>query len=125
MSEETVFERLKIQYEERDGIFYPVLLAGTEEVAVNVGKYGRMWIRYIKSEYPVRYRSLVRFAELEAKAADVNEYADKLLDDIETAWLRKHRPQNSNSFTEMYHLRTQARMIAEEVVIHEVINQLY
>lgn len=125
MSEETVFERLKIQYEERDGIFYPLLLAGTEEVSVDVGKYGRMWIRYIKSEYPVRYRSLVRFAELETKAADVNEYAYKLLEDIEGSWLRKHRPQNSNSFTEMYHLRTQARMIAEEVVIHEVINQLY
>ena len=125
MSNKTVFERLGIKYEEKDGIYYPLITPGTEAVTIDVGKYGRMWIRYIRTEYPVRYRSLVRFAEIEEKAADVNDYAYKFLEDIESSWLSKHRPQNSNSFTEMYRLRTQARMIAEEVVMHEIVYQFY
>lgn len=36
------------QYEERDGIFYPVIVAGTEKADIDAGKYGRMWIKYIR-----------------------------------------------------------------------------
>lgn len=121
MMEKTIFEKLQVQYEERDGIFYPLLTVKSEE-KVNVGKYGLLWIEYIKQEYPKRYRSLVRFGELRYKAAEVNEVAYELLDDIEGEWLRSHKPKNKNSFTEMYKLRTQARMIAEEVVLHDVVN---
>ena len=32
----TTFERLGIPYEERDGIFYPVLVAGTEKADIDV-----------------------------------------------------------------------------------------
>ena len=48
--------------------------------------------------------------------------AFELLGDIEYEWLRKHKPKHVNSFVEMYQLRTQARMIAEEVVMHDVVN---
>ena len=61
----TTFEKLGIPSEERDGSFYPVLVAGTEKADIEAGKYGRMWIKYIKEEYPMRYKSLVRFGELE------------------------------------------------------------
>ena len=71
----TTFEKLGIPYEERDGIFYPVLVAGTEKADIEAGKYGRMWIKYIKEEYPMRYKSLVRFGELEERADEVNETA--------------------------------------------------
>lgn len=60
----TTFEKLGIPYEERDEIFYPVLVAGTEQADIDAGKYGRMWIKYIKEEYPMRYKSLVRFGSL-------------------------------------------------------------
>ena len=50
------------------------------------------------------------------------EVAHELLEDIENEWLRKHKPKHANSFVEMYQLRTQARMIAEEVVLHDVVN---
>lgn len=63
----TAFEKLGIPYEERDGIFYPVLVAGTEKADIDAGKYGRMWIKYIREEYPMRYKSLVRFGELEER----------------------------------------------------------
>lgn len=84
----TTFEKLGIPYEERDGIFYPVLVAGVEKADIEAGKYGRMWIKYIKEEYPMRYKSLVRFGELEERANEVNETAYELLDDIEAKWLK-------------------------------------
>lgn len=120
MKPRTTFEKLGVQYEERDGIFYPLI--SVEMKNVNVGKYGHLWIEYIKAEYPQRYRSLVRFCELKEKAAEVNEVAYELLEDIENEWLNTHKPRNRNSFAEMYKLRMQARLMAEEVVMHDVVN---
>lgn len=122
MNEQTVFEKIGVKYREKDGILYPLITVETKEECTDIGKYGRMWMQYIQSEYPERYRSLVRFGELHSKASEVNEVAYELLEDIENEWLSKHRPQNKNSFVEMYQLRTQARLMAEEVVLHDVVN---
>ena len=117
MKQKTLFEKIGVQYEERDGLLYPLIALDIKEDDANVGKYGRMWMQYLK-----RYRSLLRFGELNQKVAEVNEVAYELLEDIETEWLQKHKPRNKNSFTEMYKLRTEARLIAEEVVLHDVVN---
>lgn len=122
MSEQTLFEKLGVRYREKDGILYPLISVEIKEENADIGKYGRLWMKYIQSEYPQRYRSLVRFGELRSKAIEVNEVAYELLEDIENEWLKKHKPKNKNSFTEMYRLRTQARLVAEEVVLHDVVN---
>lgn len=122
MSEQTLFEKLGVPYREKDGIFYPLITVEIKEEDADIGKYGRLWMKYIQSEYPQRYKSLVRFGELISKAIEVNEVAYELLEDIENEWLKKHKPKNKNSFTEMYRLRTQARLVAEEVVLHDVVN---
>ena len=124
---DTILEELQT-LDEADrgiGIFYPVLVAGTEKADIEAGKYGRMWIKYIKEEYPMRYKSLVRFGELEERADEVNDTAYELLDDIEAKWLKKHKPKNPNSFTEQLQLRTQTRMMAEEIVIMDVVMQFH
>ena len=108
----TTFEKIGIPYEERDGIFYPVIVAGTEKADIDAGKYGRMWIKYIKEEYPMRYKSLVRFGELEERANEVNETAYELLDDIEAKWLKKHKPENPDSFMEQLQLRTHTPILS-------------
>lgn len=126
MKEETIFEKLGIEYQEVDEIFYPILSVPPEDnQCLNVGKYGRMWIEHIKITYPQRYRSLLRFGELKEGAEMVNETAYELLEDIEVRWLNKHRPKNQNSFIEQLHLRNQARMMAEEVVLHDVVRQFH
>ena len=122
MSEQTLFEKLGVPYREKDGIFYPLITVEIEEENADIGKYGRLWMKYIQSEYPQRYRSLVRFGELYSKAVEVNEVAYELLEDIENEWLMKHKPKDKKSFMEIYRLRTQARLVAEEVVLHDVVN---
>lgn len=36
-----------------------------------------------------------------------------------------HKPKNKNSFMAMYRLRTHARLVAKEVVLHDVMNCFY
>ena len=120
----TLFEELGIEYKECDGLFYPVLSVENETYEkIFVGKYGRMWMTFMEYSHPDRYRSLVRFGRLHERAAQVNEEAYELLDCIENKWLNGHKPKNGNSFAEMYRLRMQARLTAEEVVLSQVVRQ--
>lgn len=122
----TLFEELEIEYIERDGVFYPVLSVEDEvDVKISVGKYGRMWMAFMECSHPDRYRCLVRFGRLRERAVQVNEEAYELLDCIEKRWLKKHKPVNQNSFAEMYRLRMQARLMAEEVVLTQVVRQYH
>ena len=124
MAEKTIFERLDVQYEESDGIFYPLLSTEKSE-NVDVGKYGHLWMNYIKEEFPIRYNSLLRFGNLEERAAEVNEVAYELLADIEAELMEQHKPKKRNSFVEMYAIRSQVRAVAEEVVLHDVVRQFH
>lgn len=100
----TTFERLGIEYKEIDGLLYPVLSVSEETVKpIHIGKYGRLW----------------------NKAAEIDEEAYELLETIESKWLNSHKPKNRESFWEMYQLRTQARLMAEETVLHQMIRQYH
>lgn len=122
----TTFEKLGIEYKEYDGLLYPVLSVSEEAVKpIHIGKYGRMWIEFMKTEHPDRYRNLVRFGRLWDKATEIDEEAYELLEAIESKWLSSHKPKNRQSFWEMYQLRTQARLMAEETVLHQVIRQYH
>ena len=120
------FEKLGIEYKEYDGLLYPVLSVSEEAVKpIHIGKYGRMWIEFMKTEHPDRYRNLVRFGRLWDKTTEIDEEAYELLEAIESKWLSSHKPKNRQSFWEMYQLRTQARLMAEETVLHQVIRQYH
>ena len=122
----TTFEKLGIEYKEYDGLLYPVLSVSEEAVKpTHIGKYGRMWIEFMKTEHPDRYRNLVRFGRLWDKATEIDEEAYELFEAIESKWLSSHKPKNRQSFWEMYQLRTQARLMAEETVRHQVIRQYH
>ena len=119
----TLFEKLGVQYEEKDGIFYPLISA--EEEQIDVGKYGYLWTEYMKLEYPQRYLSLKRYSRLREKAAEINEEAYKLLDNITDRYLQSHNPKNPTSTMEMWRIREQAKMIAEEIIFAEIVNQFH
>ena len=84
---------------------------------VNVGKYGLLWMEYMKENAPDRYRNLLRFGRIKKKALEVNEEAYEMLESIEFKYLAKHKPVNSASTMEMWKLREQARLVAEEEVL--------
>ncbi len=122
----TLFEKMGIEYEERDGLLYPLLsVCEDSEEQISVGKYGRMWSVYMKENYPDRYRCLLRFGKLTEMVVEIEEEAYALLDDIETKWMNRHMAVAGNSFMEMHRIRMQARMMAEEIVLDRVVRQYH
>ena len=122
--EKTLFETIGIQYEEKDGLLYPIFEeAATENL--HVGKYGDLWMEYMKVNHPDRNYHLLRFGKLMKKAEEVNEEAYEMLDSIVSKYLEKHPPIDPNSTMEMWQIREQAKMMAEEIIFHDIVNQFH
>ena len=68
------------------------------------------------------FRSL---GDLQKKALEVNEEANEMLDAIMNQYLKKHRPDDSSSTIKMWEIREQAKVVAEEVVLHDVVYCLH
>ena len=61
--------------------------------------------------------------KLNAIAIEVDEEANEMADTIIEKYLREHIVEDTSSTMEMWRLREQARMVAEEVVLVDVINR--
>lgn len=127
-----VFERMGGSYTEVDGILYPNMgidvRESTEAVDVenaDIGKYGHLWISYMKEKHKDRYRHHVRMGQLYSKANGVNEEAYEMLERMINQYLKKHVPEDSHSTMEMWELREQAKSIAEEVVYESIVYQYH
>ena len=59
------------------------------------------------------------------KAEEVNEEAYEMLDSIVAKYLKKHPPVDPNSTMEMWQIREQAKMMAEEIIFHDIVNQYH
>ena len=121
----TLIEKMGVAFEERDGLFYPLIedvISGECTKTKDIGKYGHLWINFMQDAYPERYRSLVRFGLLEEKAVAVNEEAYEMLCGMEEKLLVDSEVDTDISFAQKYALRVQVRLLVEEIVIREVVN---
>lgn len=123
-----MFERMGGTYTELDGILYPNLemdildFFGDVEVEnVGVGKYGHLWISYMKENHKDRYRHHVRMGQLCSKANEVNEEAYEMMERMMEQYLKKHVPEDRHSTMKMWKIREQAKSIAEEVVNEAIV----
>lgn len=126
-NELSIYEAMGGTYTEIDGVFYPDI-TGSEESNIlrgMVGKYGLLWMDYMKSNHAERYSHHIRMGTLNSKALEVNEEAYGLLDTIMNQYLQKHKPANSNSTMEMWKLREQAKQIAEDEVYETIVYRFY
>ena len=122
------FERMGGTYIEVDGILYPNMEMDVRELteAVNVenadvGKYGHLWISYMKENHKDRYRHHVRIGQLYSKANEVNEEAYEMLEWIMNQYLKKHVSEDSCTSMEMWRIREEAKRSAEEVVYEAIV----
>lgn len=125
MSKElSTYEAMGGTYAEVNGVLYPNIVI-SEEADVWVGKYGLLWMDYMKSNHTERYRHHIRMGTLNTKALEVNEEAYEMLEEIMNQYLAKHKPQNSASTMEMWRLREQAKQMAEEIVLNDIVRQYH
>lgn len=67
------------------------------------------------------YRHYLFTGKLNEKAKEINEQAYEMLDVIMDQYMNNHKPDNPESTIEMWKLREQAKMQAEEVILHDII----
>ncbi|HGL3844231.1 TPA: TnpV protein [Enterococcus faecium] len=117
----------EMTYHEVEGLLYPDIQMPEEQEKnlKNLGKYGRMAMNYLKENEKSRFNSLYRFGKLAEKMHQVDEEANELLDQLMESYLEKHKPQNPSSTMEMWKLREQAKMQAEEVVLHQIVMRFH
>ena len=120
----STYEAMGGTYTEMDGVFYPNIVV-SEEADVWIGKYGLLWIDYMKSSHAERYRHHIRMGTLNAKAFEVNEEAYEMLQGIVNQYLAKHKPPNSASTMEMWKLREQAKRMAEEFIFQDIVYKFH
>ncbi len=111
----------EILYEERVGLLYPVVELPEDLPLGQVGKYGLLWLNYMKENHTERYRLLLRIGRLNKVACEVHEEAWEMLEEIIEKHLTKHLPENPSSTMEMWRLREEAKQIGEEVVFRDII----
>lgn len=120
----STYEAMGGTYRSVDGVLYPNITV-SEEPEVWGGKYGLIWMDYMKANHTERYRHHISMGTLNVKASEVNEEAYEMLDRIANQYLAKHKSQNSASTMEMWRLREQAKQMAEEVVLNDIVRQYH
>lgn len=101
--------KMEIPYVEKDGVLYPLLTVPADIELSAVGKYGLLWLSYMKENHKGRFRTLTRLGCVNRTAHKVNEEAYEMLDVIISQHMGKHPPVNPGSTMEMWKLREQAR----------------
>lgn len=126
----SLYEAMGGTYTEVDGILYPNISADdadtksdmdSDVTSADIGKYGHLWISYMKENHPDRYRHHIRLGQLLIKAKEVNEEAYEMLDRIVEKYLVRHKPKDAHSTMEMWKIREQAKQLAEEVICGEIV----
>ena len=113
-------------HEGTDGMLYPDITVPEEKVSMtNLGKFAVRAMEYLKENHNARHRSLVRFGKLAEKMQEVEEEAYRMMEVLQNDYLKKNPPQNPQSSMEMWSIREQARMQAEEVVMTEVVMKFH
>lgn len=91
-----------IPYAGKDGILYPLLTIPADMELSAVGKYGLLWLSYMKENHKGRFSTLTRLGCVNRTAHKVNEEAYEMIDLISSQHLRKHPPVNPGSTMEMW-----------------------
>ena len=66
-SDLSIFEQMGGTYTEKDGLYYPNLSVWQMQEHIKVGKYGLLWISYMKEKHPDRYSHHIRMDSFKGK----------------------------------------------------------
>lgn len=113
-------------HEEADGMHYPDLTAPEEAVSMrSLGRFAVRVAEYLRENHSGRYRTLVRFGKLTGKMQEVENEANRMMEELEKSYLKNNPPGDRTSTMEMWQIRQQARMQAEEIVMNEIVMKFH
>uniref|UniRef100_UPI0036F2AB51 TnpV protein n=1 Tax=Clostridium faecium TaxID=2762223 RepID=UPI0036F2AB51 len=114
---------MELNYIEKDGILYPQIQISEEQKLDNtdLGKYGRMAMRYLKENHPNRYSLLLMEGKLTDTMLKVNEEAYNKMDLLMEQMLKEDPITNPMNTMETYKKKEQKKMVAEEIILKEIV----
>ncbi|NFI02364.1 TnpV protein [Clostridium botulinum] len=114
---------MELNYEEKEGILYPQIQISENQEADQkpLGKYGQMSLNYLKKNHLNRYNLLLATGKLIPMMHEVNEQAYKLLETIMNQELEENPLTNQQDTMLSFQEKIQAKSIAEEIVLREIV----
>lgn len=109
--------KIELDYIEIDGLLFPLIETGMENIGKDLGKYGLLRPRYLQKHKREMYCELLLTDKLEQHCKAVDKAA---FEQIQAAWLETH-PMPLEDTLERVQLRTQEQMIADEIITTELI----
>ncbi len=116
---------IEITYTKKNGMLYPSLQISKEKFSDEqpVGKYGQMYLTYLKSEHSDRYAELKMSGELMSNVHKINDEVHKQIKELSDKIMLQY-PKTEKTMQNFKHLNT-CRAIAEEIILKELLYQSY
>lgn len=112
--------KIELNYFEKDGLLYPFVETGMEHLESELGKYGILCLRFLHEHKHEMYTELLFSGKLAEHCASIDKAAFEQAECIRADYLDKH-PMPFENTMDRIRISTQAQMVADEIVIAELI----
>ncbi len=120
----TMFEEIGVTYRREGDYLLPNLELPDQKNIAPIGKYGRMRLHYLREQKHALYTSLLLFGKLNEHLHEVDERAEKQIEEIVTAMAKADGTGEALKARDQLHwvgLMSNYRSCAEEIVLKEVV----
>lgn len=114
----------KISYTNINGALYPNLQISKDKEADKrpIGKYGHMYLNYLKDEHPERYAELRMSGELMPLVHKVNDETHEQIKEL-TCKLMNQYPSTTDTM-QKFRQRNTCQAMAEEIILKEFLYKI-
>lgn len=107
----------KISYTNINGALYPNLQISKDKEADKrpIGKYGQMYLNYLKDEHPERYAELRMSGELMPLIHKVNDETHEQIKDLSGKLLKQY--PNTSDTMQKFRQHNTCQAMAEEIIL--------
>ena len=110
----------EIKYVKKGDYYYPDIDFGVDE-NVELRKFGKLRYKYLKENKPNLFTMLLSEGELMRHVIEIEKQAYKRFERIQKEYLKQHPLPIDGNFMESYKVRQEARDIANETVLKELV----
>ena len=114
----------KISYTNINGALYPNLQISKDKGADNrpIGKYGHMYLNYLKDEHPERYAELRMSGELMPLIHKVNDETHEQIKDLSGKLLKQY--PSTDDTMQRFKQRNSCQAMVEEIALKEFLYKI-
>ena len=120
----TIFEEIGVTYRREGDYLLPNLELSDQNDIAPIGKYGRMRLHYLREQKHALYTGLLLSDKLNEHLHEVDERAEKQIEEIETAMAKADGTDEALKARDQLRwvgLMNNYRSCAEELVLREVV----